>query len=51
LNKEENFNAEACYIAFVNYKNEQYQFFTNNLKCLILKTNDKVILHQQLYNL
>ncbi|TBN04480.1 hypothetical protein EYD45_06865 [Hyunsoonleella flava] len=42
LNKEENLNAEACYNAFVNYKNEQPHLFTSDIKHLILKTGSNI---------
>jgi len=38
LNEKENLNAEACYQAFVNYKNEQPHLFTIDIKKIILST-------------
>ena len=42
LDKEENLNANECYKAFVNYKNEQPHLFTDSLKKLILKTANAI---------
>ncbi|RED49372.1 hypothetical protein [Seonamhaeicola aphaedonensis] len=42
LNNEENLNAQACYDAFINYKNEQPHLFTEEVNSLILKTGNTI---------
>lgn len=38
LNSQENLDAQSCYNEFVNYKNEQKHFFSDNMNTLIIKT-------------
>lgn len=42
LNKEDNLDAQACYQAFVDYKNEHPRLFTKTIKKSIMKTASKI---------